>query len=127
MFKISDFLLKKADNKNRSSLEIVRDMLIVASERCKKTRILYDAHLNYRLLEKYLGVLLENGLLEPVDDLFYLITSKGKYFLQKYEGYLEICNKIGEDIEDARQEKLALKNMCFNNKTKLEQTAEELQ
>lgn len=119
MFRIRDFRLRKTENKNRSSLEIVRDMLFVATERCRKTRILYDAHLNYRLLEKYLKILLENGLLKCIDGSCYLITKKGKEFLQDYDEYIERCKKIGEEIEGARKEKLALKNLCFNNKQRI--------
>jgi predicted transcriptional regulator len=125
LFRISDFRLKKTENKNRSSLEIVRDMLSVATERSRKTRILYDAHLNYRLLEKYLKILLKNGLMTTVDDSCYLVTCKGKNFLQNYEDYLERCSRIGEEINDARKEKLALKNMCFNNESNLKQNAKE--
>ena len=125
MFRIPDFRLIKTNKKNRSSLEIVRDMLSVATEKSRKTRILYDAHLNFRLLEKYLKILLENDLLETVDDSFYLVTCKGKNFLQNYEDYLERCSRIGEEIKDARKEKLALKNMCFNNESNLKQNARE--
>lgn len=125
LFRISDFRLKKTENKNRTSLEIVRDMLSVATERSRKTRILYDAHLNHRLLEKYLKILLENGLLKPVDDSCYVVTGKGKDFLQNYEDYLERCKKIGEEIKDAHKEKLALKNMCFNNEQNSKQNAKE--
>ena len=114
MFKISDFQFKKSENKNRGSLEIVRDMLSVVTKKSKKTRILYDAHLNYRLLEKYLNILIKNELLEPVDNSCYLITSKGKNFLQNYDEYTERCKRIGKEIKDIKKEKMALKNMCFN-------------
>lgn len=119
MFRIKDFYLRKIENKNRNSLQIVSDMLSVAIESSKKTRILYDAHLNYRLLEKYMKVLLENGLLKPVENSCYLITRKGKDFLQNYEEYLERCKRIDQEIKDIRKDKLALKNMCFNNVTNL--------
>ena len=125
LFRIPDFRLIKTKKKNRSSLEIVRDMLSVATERSRKTRILYDAHINYRLLEKYLKILLENELLKTVDDSYYLITWKGKNFLQNYEEHLERCKRIGEEINDACKEKLALKNMCFNNEPKSKQNIEE--
>jgi len=125
LFRIPDFRLIKIKKKNRSSLEIVRDMLSVATERSRKTRILFDAHLNYRLLEKYLKILLENGLLKTVDDSYYLITWQGENFLQNYAEYLEMCKKIGEEIKDARKEKLALKNMCFNNEANSKPNAEE--
>ena len=114
LVRISNFHLRKMKSKNRSSLEIVHDMLSVATEKCKKTRILYDAHLNYLLLEKYLSVLLKNGLLE-IDGSFYLVTWKGKDFLQKYEDYLERCSRIDKEITDMQEEKFALKNLCFND------------
>ena len=125
MFRIPDFRLIKTKKKNRSSLEIVRDMLSVATERSRKTRILYDAHLNYLLLEKYLKILLKNDLLETVDDSFYLVTCKGKNFLQNYEDYLERCSRIGKEIKDVHKEKIALKNLCFNNEPNSKQNAEE--
>ena len=125
LFRLSDFRLKKTENKNRTSLEIIRDILSVATESSRKTRILYDAHLNYRLLEKYLKILLENGLLKPVDDSSYLVTGKGTDFLQNYDEYIERCKKIGEEIKDARKEKLALKNMCFNNQQNSKQNVKE--
>ena len=113
MVRISAFPLRKNKNKNRNSLEIVRDMLSVATEKSRKTQILYDAHLNFLLLEKYLNILLKNNLLDIVDGSFYLITWKGKDFLQKYEDHLEQCNRIDKQIMDVREEKAALKNMCL--------------
>jgi predicted transcriptional regulator len=125
LFRIRDFRFRKTENKNRSSLEIVRDILWVATDKCKKTRILYDAHLNYRLLEKYLEIVLENGLLEIVDGSFYLVTWKGKNFLQTYEEYLDRCKRIGEEIKDARKEKLALRSMCFNTEVESKRNGKE--
>ena len=115
MFRIRDYRLSKTENKNRCSLEIVRDILLVTTRSRRKTGILYDAHLNFRLLEKYLKLLLENGLLEIVDEQFYVVTGKGKDFLQTYEEYDDRCKRIGQEIKDARKEKMALKNMCFNH------------
>lgn len=125
LFRIPDFCLIETKKKNRSSLEIVRDILSAATERSKKTSLMYQAHLNYRFLEKYLKILLENDLLKPVDDSCYLVTWKGKNFLQNYEEYLERCKKIGEEIKEARKEKLLLKNVCFNNESNLKQNARE--
>jgi len=125
LFRVLDFRLIKTKEKNRSSLEIVHDMLSVATEISRKTHIMYDAHLNYRLLEKYLKILLENGLLKTVDDSFYLVTLKGKNFMQNYEEYVERCKRIGEEINDVRKEKRSLKNMCFNDEPNSKQNTEE--
>ncbi len=90
-------------------------MLSVASVKARKTRIMYQANLSYRLMEKYLKALLESDLIE-YDDSFYLITRKGKEFLQMYEDYLNRRRRIREEIERVRKERLLLENMCFNDK-----------
>ena len=125
MLRVSDLGLRKKKNKNRGRLEIVRDMLCAASEKNKKTRIMYQASLSYRLLEKYLKSLLESGLVECVDDSFYLITWKGKEFLQSYDDYLERCRRLGEEISGVRKDMLLLENMCFNNEADSKQMAKE--
>ena len=112
---VSDLGLRKKKNKNRRRLEIVRDMLSVASVKTRKTRIMYQANLSYRQLEKYLKILLESGLVEFVDDSFYVITWRGKEFLQRYDDYLERCRRIGDEIKGVRKDELLLENMCFNN------------
>ena len=117
MFTVSDLGLREKKSKNRRRLEIVRDMLSAASVKTKKTRIMYQANLSYRQMEKYLNSLLESGLVECEDDSFYLITWKGKEFLEMYEDYLERCRRIGEEIKVARKDSLLLENMCFNNES----------
>jgi len=112
---VSGLGLGKKKNKNRGRLEIIRDMLCAASKKTKKTRIMYQATLSFRLLEKYLNSLLESGLVERVDDSFYLITWRGKEFLQNYDDYHERCMRLSEEIRRVRKDKLLLENMCFNN------------
>jgi len=125
LLRVSDLGLRKKKNKNRGRLEIVRDMLSAASEKTKKTRIMYQASLSYRLLEKYLKSLLESGLVQCVDDSFYLITWKGKEFLQSYDDYLERCRRLGEEIRGVRKDMLLLENMCFNDESNSKQMAKE--
>ena len=122
---VSDLGLRKKKNKNRGRLEIIRDMLSAASEKTRKTRIMYQANLSYRLLEKYLKSLLESGLVKCVDDSFYLITWKGKEFLQSYDDYLERCRRLGEEIRGVRKDILLLENMCFNDESNSKQMAKE--
>ena len=124
LLKISDLGLRQK-NRNRNSLEIVRDMLSAASVKSKKTRIMYQANLSYRLMEKYLNSLLESGLVERNDDSSYLVTWKGKNFLQMYEDYVERCMRLGEEVRAARKERLVLENMCFNNEADSKQMAKE--
>ena len=122
---VSDLGLSRKKNKNRGRLEIIRDMLSAASEKTKKTRLMYQASLSYRLLETYLNSLFESRLVERVDDSFYLITWRGKEFLQSYDDYLERCRRLGEEIRRVRKDRLFLENMCFNNESNSKRMAKE--
>ncbi len=67
-------------NSRRSEIEIFADMLRMARSEVNKTTLLYQANLNYTLLQKYLAFLLERGLLEEHDSC-YRTTRKGMEFL----------------------------------------------
>jgi len=59
--------------------------------------------------------LLRSGLVECDDQSFYMVTGRGKEFLQKYADYLDRCRRIGEEINGAQGDVLLLENMCFNS------------
>jgi len=105
---------ERTDKKYRYSLEIVTDMLLIASVKVRKTRLMYQANLNFRQSEKYLKSLLESGLVECRDDSCYLITRRGKDFLQMYDDYVERCKRINDDVNGVLRHRLQLENMCSN-------------
>jgi predicted transcriptional regulator len=109
-------------NKNRSSLDIVRAMLSIASVRSRKTKIMYGANLSFHQVEKYLSFLLRNGLLEHIVESGYLITGAGREFLSLYEEYLERSNVLRQEVERNTKDRLHLENMCFNNRNENIQT-----
>lgn len=109
--------------KHRSGLEIAVDVLSIVSVRTRKTRIMYQANLSFRLIEKYLAVLLQQGLLKCEAGRCYLITQRGRRFLQMYTEYVERCKKIGDDVDDAHRRRRALENMCFNQKVDTRQSS----
>jgi predicted transcriptional regulator len=67
----------------RSSFEIIAEILRVAKNGAKKTRIMYACGLSYRFVEKYLALLLETGLLRIGNS--YHTTEKGIRFLRNYQ------------------------------------------
>ena len=67
----------------RSSFEIVAEILRVAKNGAKKTRIMYACGLSYRFVEKYLALLLETRLLRIGNS--YHTTEKGMQFLRNYQ------------------------------------------
>jgi predicted transcriptional regulator len=72
--------------KYRSRTDITFQILDAASRGgTTKTKIMYNAYLSYAQLKEYLGVLIDNGLLEysQVDRVF-KTTHKGMQFTKTY-------------------------------------------
>ncbi len=67
---------------NRSSLEIIIDILKVCREETKKTSIIYKTNLNFLVTEKYLNILINKKWVEKTENA-YRITSEGRIFLDK--------------------------------------------
>jgi len=109
-------------NKNRHSLDIVREMLSIASVKVCKTKIMYGANLSFLQLEKYLSLLLGSGLLIHDSDSGYLTTGTGMEFLSLYENYIKRSKRLMEEVERNTRDKLLLESMCFGNKNEANQT-----
>ena len=103
---------RKPANKNRSSLDIVREVLSIALVKVCKTRIMYGANLSFLQLEKYLRALLGNALLSFDGDSGYLTTTSGKEFLQLYEDYLKRSTHLSGEVEKNAKDRQHLENMC---------------
>ncbi|WMW22671.1 winged helix-turn-helix domain-containing protein [Methanolobus mangrovi] len=63
----------------RSRTAISVEILKAALEGAKKTHIVYSANLNFDMVNRYLEMLEEKGLLEHKGNL-YITTAKGKEF-----------------------------------------------
>lgn len=106
-------------NKNRSSLDIVREVLSIAMVKVRKTKIMYGANLSFLQLEKYLSALLGSGLLAHDGDFGYLVTGTGMEFLEKYADHLERSTRLKEEVERNTKDRLQLENMCGLGKVNL--------
>jgi len=67
----------------RDRIEIIAEILQVAKNGAKKTRIMYQCNLSYRQTKKYLNHLLRIGFLR-IGNSFHT-TEKGLKFLQTYQ------------------------------------------
>ena len=67
----------------RSSFDIIAEILGVAKNGAKKTRIMYSCGLSYLFVQKYLDLLLDTRLLSLGTS--YKTTDNGMEFLQKYK------------------------------------------
>ncbi len=66
----------------RSRIDIIIDVLEVANMGVNKTAVVYKTNLNFKLAEKYLGLLQKQGLVENNINK-YKTTEKGRIFLEK--------------------------------------------
>jgi len=100
--------------KYRDRLQIVADILSIVIEGARKTRIMYQANLSYKLLCRYLSEVLDARLVVYNDEDFYVLTSKGKEFLSRYEEYSKLCGNLEEQLGLVDIEKSVLEKMCMN-------------
>jgi len=102
----------------RERLQIIADVLAVAGGRANKTQIMYQANLSYRLLCRYLGEVLDAGLVSFENGDSYVLTAKGKEFLNRHEEYSKRCKSLEKRLHYLNNEKVVLESMClFGNST----------
>jgi len=102
-------------SKYRDRLRIIADVLSIAGGRAKKTQIMYQANLSHRLLCRYLEEVLDAGLVSCENEDRYVLTAKGKEFLDRHEEYSKHCKSLEEQFSHANTAKSWLERMCTDN------------
>jgi predicted transcriptional regulator len=97
--------------KYRGRLEIIVDVLNVASKGAKKTRIMYIANLSHKLLEKYLEESVKLGFIYFSNDS-YEVTEKGRTFLEKYNDFSSRYSKVGVEFQRMQFEREDMERLC---------------
>ena len=97
--------------KYRDRLQIIADILSTVRKGSKKTRIMYQANLSYRLLCRYLRDVVDSGLISFDKGDYYVLTDKGKEFLDRHEKYSKRCKSLEGHREYVDSDKLALERM----------------
>jgi predicted transcriptional regulator len=92
-------------NNKRQYRSRVQNILEIAKTGSRKTRIMYLGNLSFDLLQKYLEMLVQYGLLEVQgsSEKSYLATDKGKQFLEDYyelQKYSEIASSKKQALEN---------------------------
>ena len=93
--------------KNRDSLTIIADILRFANSGTNKTKIMYSANLSFKVLEKYLNIVMSSGLLKKEKSL-YILTPLGCEFIKKYGDYQDKYNNTLKAFETLDCEKKRL-------------------
>ena len=100
--------------KHRSRLNILAKILSVVSTNngAKKTQIMYQAFLSYKLLIQYLNDVMEAGLVRFGSEKCYKITQKGQEFLNKFHDYCNHRDKFEKLLNYVEDKRISLKKMC---------------
>jgi predicted transcriptional regulator len=81
---------------NRGKIQIMGDVLALATAGIKKTHIMYRANLSYEQVHLYLGELIEKRLVAQdvsQDGVIYRTTEKGREFLMYYQRIAEFLEE----------------------------------
>jgi predicted transcriptional regulator len=99
----------------RVRLDIIADILQVASQNAKKTQIMYQANLSYKVLQKYLKEVTAASLISfETAEQCYVLTQKGQDFLEAYKDYDKTNKSIEKRLNDIDNKKKNLEGLCAN-------------
>jgi predicted transcriptional regulator len=97
----------------RGKLDIIADILQVAKENAKKTQIMYQANLSYKVLQRYLAKLIKASLIcFENEKRCYMLTNKGRKFLEAYKRYSITHKSIESKLNEAYAKRKVLEKLC---------------
>ena len=97
----------------RDRFEIISDILKIAKKNPKKTQIMYQANLSYKVLQKYLGNIITAALVNfQEENQCYSITAKGQVFLNTYKDYEQSNRSVKKYLNALLIRKKVLNRLC---------------
>lgn len=84
-------------NKKRDRLTIIKEILTILSfkKTIKPTRLLHSSNLSPQMFKSYISELTDKKMLEINDKKEFLITLKGRSFLEEYKEIEKIIQNFG--------------------------------
>jgi predicted transcriptional regulator len=110
----------------RDRLDIIADILNVASKDAKKTQIMYQANLSYKVLQRYLHEIVAASLMFFEDHKqCYSLTGKGHEYLDAYKEYSRCSKSMEKRLNDFSTKRKVLESLCPSKQAQsLEELAE---
>ena len=97
----------------RDRLDIIADILNVASREAKKTQIMYQANLSYKVLQRYLNEVVTASLVTFENNKqCYMLTGKGHEYLDAYKEYARYSKTMEKRMNDFSTKRKILENLC---------------
>jgi len=101
----------------RDKFDIIADILQIAKKNPKKTRIMYQANLSYKVFKKYLAEIVSAALiLYIIDERCYTLTDKGKEFLILYYEYSKVNTLVQKKLKAVQKRRKSLEKLCTSDK-----------
>ena len=96
----------------RGRLDIIADILNVASRDAKKTQIMYQANLSYKVLQKYLAEVVGASLVCFEENKHcYQLTEKGRKFLREYDDYHRTNRHVEKRLNEVANRRKFLEDL----------------
>jgi predicted transcriptional regulator len=97
----------------RRRLDIIADILQVVSQNAKKTQIMFQANLSYKVLQRYMEDITSASLISfETTEQCYVLTQKGQEFLEAYKEYAKTNKRIEKHLNDVGTKKKNLEELC---------------
>ena len=97
--------------KNRDRLSLVAAILQASNGGATKTRIMLNANLSFKLLEKYLYSAIRLGFIQQIESHFTL-TMKGREFLNEYKNLHQEHTAALRYFMELRHKRTLLERQC---------------
>ena len=102
----------------RGRVDIIADILNVASRNAKKTQIMYQANLSYRVMQRYLAEITGAQLVSFENEKQrYSLTEKGRSFLEAYEKYSKTNKHVEKRLSEVATKRKVLDELCPDEKS----------
>ena len=94
-------------------MDIIADILTVASRNAKRTQIMYQANLSYKVMRRYLDEVISASLLRfETEQQCYMLTAKGNEFLAAYKEYCRTHKHAEKCLGEIRTKRKVLEDLC---------------
>jgi predicted transcriptional regulator len=112
--------------KNRDRLSLIAAILQASNGGATKTRIMLNANLSFKLLEKYLYTSIRLGFIQQIES-HYTLTVKGREFFNEYKNLNQEHSAAIIELANLKHKRIQLERQCQENppsiiQTKLKQT-----
>ena len=102
----------------REHFDIIADILYIADQSAKKTRIMYQANLSYSILQRYLSEMIAWALVSfDRQSKSYVLTPKGQDFLYAYKEYSEVRKLSEKHLSEVEAKRKILERFCCDRRT----------